>query len=67
VNNCFPLILTFSLREKEQPLLLHLKLARLQSAYRPVLPVNWERFPFSPRERAGRGKNPPGVKARKTN
>jgi hypothetical protein len=49
----FSLILTFSLREKEQLLAGFLKSVTSQAESRLVLPKGWERFSLSQRERAG--------------
>jgi hypothetical protein len=49
----FPLILTFSLREKEQPLVVLVKLASKRAVSAVDLPENWGRFSLSLRERAG--------------
>jgi hypothetical protein len=54
----FPLILTFSRREKEPPLASLIKLVTKLTASEFCLARRGERFPLSRRERAGvRGKN----------
>jgi hypothetical protein len=54
IHDAFPLILTFSRREKEQPLIHFLKFTdHLTEFRRSLAKKNWERYSLSRRERDG--------------
>ena len=58
IDIAFPLTLTLSRREREQPLANFVKLQVAEQFAAVASPESWERFSLSPRERVGvRGNN----------